>query len=42
MLFGCNLPRRIQRARVMDFRDLMIAEAQHLAQDLVGVFAEQR
>jgi hypothetical protein len=33
---------RIERAGVVDFGDLVIAEAEHLAQDFVGVFAEQR
>ena len=36
------LARRIERAGVVDFGNLVIAEAEHLAQDLVGVFAEQR
>jgi len=36
------LARRIERAGIVDFGDLVIAEAEHLAQDLVGVLAEQR
>jgi hypothetical protein len=41
-LFGRLLPRRIERAGIVDFGHLVIAEAEHLAQDLVGVLAEQR
>jgi hypothetical protein len=41
-LFGSLLARRGERPRVVDFRDLMVTEAQDLAQDLVGVLAEQR
>jgi hypothetical protein len=41
-LFGRLLPRRIERAGIVDLGDLVIAEAEHLAQDLVGVLAEQR
>jgi hypothetical protein len=33
---------RGERAGVVDFGDLVIGEAEHLAQDFVGVFAEQR
>ncbi|KRR16937.1 hypothetical protein CQ13_12050 [Bradyrhizobium retamae] len=40
-LFGGLLPRRIERAAIVDFGDLVIAlviaEAEHLAHDLVGV-----
>src|SRR6202012_3934422 len=36
------LARRVEGAGIEDFGDLVIAEAEHLAQDLVGVFAEQR
>ncbi len=39
-LFSRNLSRRIQRAGIVDLGDLMIAEAQHLAQDFVGMFAQ--
>ena len=41
-LFRSLLARRVERAGIMDLRDLMIAEAEHFAQDLVGMFAEQR
>jgi len=41
-LFGRLLPRRIERAGIVDLRHLVIGEAEHLAQDLVGVLAEQR
>jgi hypothetical protein len=41
-LFGRVLPRRIECARIVDRGDLVVREAEHLAQDLVGVFAEQR
>jgi len=41
-LFGRLLPRRIERAGIVDLGHLVIAEAEHLAQDLVGVLAEQR
>ncbi len=41
-LFGRLLPRRIERAGIVDFGDLVVGEAEHLAQDLVGVLAEQR
>ena len=40
-LFGGLLARRIERAGVVDLRHLTVAEAKHLAQDFVGVFAEQ-
>ena len=39
-LFGGNLPRRVQRAGIVDLGDLMVAEAEHLTQDFVGVFAQ--
>lgn len=35
------LLRRIERAGLVDIGDLVIAEAEHAAQDLVGVLAEQ-
>src|SRR5205823_4395084 len=41
-LLGRLLARRIERAGIVDLGDLMIGEAEHLAQDLVGVLAEQR
>ena len=41
-LFGRLLARRGEGAGIVDFRYLVIAEAEHLAQDLVGVLAEQR
>jgi hypothetical protein len=41
-LFGCLLARRIERAGIVDLGDLMVAEAEHLAQDFVGMLAEQR
>jgi hypothetical protein len=40
-LFGRLLPRRVERAGIVDFGDLVIAEAENLAQDFVGVLAEQ-
>jgi len=41
-LLGGLLAGRVEGAGVVDLGDLVIAEAQHLAQDLVGVLAEQR
>ena len=41
-LFGRLLPRRVERAGIVDLGDLVVGEAEHLAQDLVGVLAEQR
>lgn len=41
VLLGRLLARGIEGAGVVDLGDLMIAEAEHLAQDLVGVLAEQ-
>lgn len=41
-LFRRLLARRIECAGIVDLGDLMVAEAEHLAQDLVGMFAEQR
>src|ERR1700730_1691363 len=41
-LFGGDLPRRIERAGIVDLRDLMVGKAKNLAQDFVGMFAEQR
>ena len=37
-----DFARRIERAGIMDLRHLMIAEAENLPQDFVGMFAEQR
>jgi hypothetical protein len=37
-----DLPRRIERARIVDFSDLMVGEAENLPKNFVGVFAEQR
>ena len=42
LLFCGLLPRRIERAGIVDFGHLVIGEAQHLAQGFVGVLAEQR
>src|ERR1043165_5450755 len=42
VLLGGLLAWRVEGAGVMDLGDLVIAEAEHLAQDLVGVLAEQR
>ena len=36
------LARRVERAGIMNLGHLMVAEAEHLAQDFVGVLAEQR
>jgi hypothetical protein len=36
------LARRVEGAGVVDLGDLVVREAEHLAQDLVGVLAEQR
>ena len=41
-LFRGDLAWRIERAGIVDFGDLMVGEAQHLTQDLIGVFAEER
>jgi hypothetical protein len=41
-LFGGLFPWRIKRAGIVNFGHLVIAEAKHLPQDFVGVFAEQR
>jgi hypothetical protein len=41
-LFRGLLAGRIERAGIVDLGDLMIAEAEHLAQDFIGVFAKQR
>ena len=38
-LFGHLIPRRIERARIVDLGDLAVGEAEHLAQDLAGVLA---
>jgi hypothetical protein len=40
-LFGGLLARRIERAGIVDLRHLVVAEAENLAQDFVGVLAEQ-
>ncbi len=40
-LFGGLLPRRVERAGSVNFRDLVVAETQDLAQDFVGVLAKQ-
>src|SRR5690242_19861445 len=40
-LFGRLLLRRGQRTRIVDFCDLVIAEAQNLAQDFIGMFTKQ-
>jgi hypothetical protein len=39
-LFRCLLARRIECAGIVDLGHLMVAEAQHLTQDFVGVFAK--
>jgi hypothetical protein len=36
------LPRRLERAGIVDLGYLVIGEAEHLAQDLVGALAERR
>src|ERR1700674_3519024 len=41
-LFGGAFSRRVERAGIVDFGHLMIAEAENLAQDFIGMFAEQR
>jgi hypothetical protein len=41
-LFGRNLPRRVERAGIVDLRHLMIGKTENLPQHLVGMFAEQR
>jgi hypothetical protein len=38
-LFRGNLAWRVECAGIVDLGDLMVAEAEHLAQDLVGMFA---
>jgi hypothetical protein len=38
-LFSCHLARRIERAGIVDLGDLVVAKAEHLTQDFVGVFA---
>ena len=40
-LFSRDLPWRVERAGIMDFGHLMVGEAENLAEDLVGMFAEQ-
>ena len=41
-LFRGHLLRWVERAGIVDFLHLVVGEAEHLAQDLVGVLAEQR
>ena len=41
-LFRRLLPRRVERAGIVDFGHLVIGEAENLAQDFVGVLAKQR
>src|SRR5712664_534443 len=41
-LFSGDLPRWVERAGIVDLRNLMIGKAENLPQDLVGMFAEQR
>src|SRR5450631_1661365 len=41
-LLGGDLARRVERAGIVDLRHLVIGEAENLAQDFVGVLAEQR
>lgn len=41
-LFRGFLAWRVEGAGIVNFSDLMIGKAQHLAQDLIGVLAEQR
>ena len=41
-LFSSLLLRRGQCAGIVNFGNLMVTEAQHLPQDLVGVFAKKR
>jgi hypothetical protein len=40
-LLSGNLARRIERAGVVNFRNLMVGEAQNLPKNLVGVLTEQ-
>jgi len=42
VLLGGLLARRIERAGGVNFSDLVIGEAEHLTEDFIGVFAEQR
>src|ERR1700722_12251176 len=41
-LFSGFLARRVQRARIVNFLHLVVGEAEHLTQNLVGMLAEQR
>jgi hypothetical protein len=41
VLFGSDLPRRIERAGIVDLGNLMVAEAEDLAQDFIGMLAKQ-
>jgi hypothetical protein len=41
-LFGRFLAGRVEGAGIVDFGDLVVGEAEHLAQDFVGMLAEQR
>src|ERR1700730_3855969 len=36
------LPRRVERAGIVDLRHLVIGKAENLPQDFIGMFAEQR
>ena len=38
-LFSRYLTRRVEGAGVVDFGNLLVAEAEHLAENFVGVFA---
>ncbi len=42
LLLGGLLARRVQRAGGVDVSDLLIREAEHLTQHLVGMLAQQR
>jgi len=41
-LLGGDLSAAVERAGIVDLRHLMIGEAENLAQDFVGMFAQQR
>ena len=41
-LLGGDFARRIEGAGIVDLRHLMIAEAENLPQDFIGMFAQQR
>jgi hypothetical protein len=36
-LFGGDLSRRVERAGIVDLRDLMVGKAENLSQDFVGM-----